>query len=227
MKELFVCLVTISISLGILAQPSADLALIKTSVLNLPNTAVFTLKVTDKGPQEARNVIVSDIILPGLNFVSANYGATYDGGTRLVSWVLGTIAKDSSVTLTLTTTITIDGIYTNTASVQGSFPDPVMSNNTGTSTISLVTAIENTEGFTVEYKVYPNPTRGIITLTIKTLDKENIKVRLYDLNGILLQDKKVISEETEISIESLKPAIYLMKVLKDNKEIKEFKIIKK
>jgi len=93
--------------------------------------------------------------------------------------------------------------------------------------ISVVTAIENTEGITLEYKVYPNPTRGLITLTIKPYDHENLKYRIYDLNGILLQDKKVESGETEISIESFSFAIYFLKVIKDNQEVKVFKIVKK
>jgi len=93
--------------------------------------------------------------------------------------------------------------------------------------ISIVTAIENTEGITLEYKVYPNPTRGLITLTIKPYDNENLRYRLYDLNGILLQDKKIESEETEISMQNLSSAIYFLKVIKENKEIKIFKIVKR
>jgi hypothetical protein len=93
--------------------------------------------------------------------------------------------------------------------------------------ISIVTAIENTEVIMLEYKVYPNPTRGLISLIIKPFDHENLKYRLYDLNGILLQDKKIESEETEISMENLSSAIYFLKILKDNKEIKIFKIIKR
>jgi hypothetical protein len=93
--------------------------------------------------------------------------------------------------------------------------------------ISVVTAIENTEGIMLEYKVYPNPAHGLIKLTIKPFDDGNFKFWLYDLNGILLQDKKVIREETEISLENLNPAVYFLKVLKDNKEVKVFKIVKK
>jgi len=93
--------------------------------------------------------------------------------------------------------------------------------------ISVVTSIGNTEEIMLEYKVYPNPAHGSIKLTIKPLDDGNLRYWLYDLNGILLQDKKVINEETEISLESLNPAVYFMRVLKDNKEVKIFKIVKK
>lgn len=92
--------------------------------------------------------------------------------------------------------------------------------------ISVATAIENTEGIILEYKVYPNPAHGLIKLIINPFDDESFRYCLFDINGILLQDKKVISGETEISVESLNPAVYFLKVLEDNKEVKVFKIVK-
>jgi hypothetical protein len=93
--------------------------------------------------------------------------------------------------------------------------------------ISVVTAIANTEGITLEYKVFPNPTRGLTTLTVKPYNHENIRYQIYDLNGVLLQDKKVESEETDISLERFSFSMYFLKILSDNKEIKVFKIIKR
>jgi len=43
---------------------------------------------------------------------------------------------------------------------------------------------------------------------------------------VLLQDKKVESRETEISMDDLSSSVYFLKVIKDNLEIKTFKIIK-
>jgi hypothetical protein len=93
--------------------------------------------------------------------------------------------------------------------------------------ISVVTAIGNTDGIILEYKVYPNPAHGLIKLIIKPFDGGNFKFSLYDMNGVQLQDKKVLGEETEISLENLYPAIYFLKLLKDNKEVKVFKIVKR
>lgn len=93
--------------------------------------------------------------------------------------------------------------------------------------ISVVTAIENTNGITLEYKVYPNPTTGLLKLKIQPFDDENMKFRLYDFKGVLLQDKKIESEEIEISLENLSSSMYFLKVIKDNIEVKIFKIIRK
>ncbi len=92
--------------------------------------------------------------------------------------------------------------------------------------ISVVTAIENTERITLEYKVFPNPTPGLLKLVIKPFDNENLKYRLYDLDGVLLQDKKIESEETEILMDGYTPAIYFMRIILNNHEVKVFKIIK-
>jgi hypothetical protein len=93
--------------------------------------------------------------------------------------------------------------------------------------ISVVTALENTEGITLEYQVYPNPTNGLIKLIIKPFEYENRRFRLYDLNGILIQDEKIENEETEISLGNLSSSMYLLKIINDNHEVKVFKIVKR
>jgi hypothetical protein len=92
--------------------------------------------------------------------------------------------------------------------------------------ISTVTAIENTEDITLECTVYPNPTEGIIRLVIKSFEDDNMRFRLYDMNGVLLQDIKIEDKETVISMENLTSAIYFLKVTKDKVEVKVFKIVK-
>jgi hypothetical protein len=93
--------------------------------------------------------------------------------------------------------------------------------------ISVVTSIKNTEEISLDCIVYPNPTNGISKLVFKSPDYENMRFRLYDINGVLLQDKKVEDKETEISVENLSTSIYFLKVLKNNHEVKVFKIIKR
>jgi hypothetical protein len=93
--------------------------------------------------------------------------------------------------------------------------------------ISVVTALENTEGIILEYVVYPNPTSGLIKLIIKPFDYENWRFRLYDLNGILIQDKKIENEETEISLGKLSSSMYFLKIISNNHEVKVFKIVKR
>ncbi|MBS1231975.1 MAG: Protein of unknown function precursor [Bacteroidetes bacterium] len=92
--------------------------------------------------------------------------------------------------------------------------------------ISTVTAIEKTEGITLEMSVYPNPTGGVLKLTIRDIDDKNLRYRLYDMNGLLLQDKKIDSEETEISLQDYSSTIYFLRIVNNKQEIKVFKIVK-
>ena len=93
--------------------------------------------------------------------------------------------------------------------------------------ISVVTAIKNTEEINLECSVYPNPTSGLAKLVFKSPDYENLRFQLYDINGVLLLDKKVESVETEISLENLSSSVYFLKVIKNYVEVKVFKIVKR
>ena len=93
--------------------------------------------------------------------------------------------------------------------------------------ISVATAIKGTEDITLECVVYPNPAEGFIMLLIRSFENDNMRFRLYDMNGLLLQDKKIEEKETEISLDNLSSAIYFLKIIKDNKEVKVFKIVKR
>jgi hypothetical protein len=93
--------------------------------------------------------------------------------------------------------------------------------------ISVVTAIGYTDDVTLQCSVYPNPTTGLLKLLVESDSYENMSFRLYDISGMLLQDKIINNHETEISLKNLNSTIYFLKVVKNNQEIKVFKIIKK
>ena len=92
--------------------------------------------------------------------------------------------------------------------------------------ISTVTAIEKTEGITLEMSVYPNPTGGVLKLTIRDIDDKSLRYRLFDMNGLLLQDKKIDSEETEISLQDYSSTLYFLRIANNKQDIKVFKIVK-
>jgi hypothetical protein len=85
---------------------------------------------------------------------------------------------------------------------------------------------ENSENTSFEITVYPNPTTGLITLVIRPFSNENLRFQLINFKGIILMDKKIESEETEISMEKYSPSIYLLKVLNDGQIVKVVKIAK-
>jgi hypothetical protein len=93
--------------------------------------------------------------------------------------------------------------------------------------ISIVTAIERTDDFNLRCVVYPNPTSGQAKLVFESSDYKNLSFRLYDIKGDILQTNKVESNETVISLENQSSGVYFLHVLKNDVEVKVFKIIKK
>ena len=79
---------------------------------------------------------------------------------------------------------------------------------------------------TLTMSVYPNPTSALVNISIANYTLENISYQLFDLNGRVIQSNKILEKETQISLENVANAIYLLKVLDNNKLLKTFKIIK-
>jgi hypothetical protein len=93
--------------------------------------------------------------------------------------------------------------------------------------ISVITGIKEAKDISLEIVVYPNPATDFIKLNIKNYEVNNLTYQLYDINGSLLQDNKVDSNEITISMHDLRPSTYFLKVIQGIKDIKTFKIIKK
>ena len=92
--------------------------------------------------------------------------------------------------------------------------------------ISVVTAIEKALDISLEMVVYPNPATDFIKLKISNYDLQNLRYQLYDINGSLLLDNKVESNETSIIMSNYLPSTYFLIISDKNKVVKTFKIIK-
>jgi hypothetical protein len=98
--------------------------------------------------------------------------------------------------------------------------------------ISNVTGLEEANNISLIVSVYPNPTTDFLILEIEGDVKTQYFVALYNMQGKLLQNKKITSHQTIIAMGNLVPAIYFLKVIKtqghaSQQEVKTFKIIKK
>jgi hypothetical protein len=92
--------------------------------------------------------------------------------------------------------------------------------------IWVETTIEEAKGINLLVTAYPNPTTDYLTLRIDEFDISNLSYQLYDMQGKLLRNEKITSNQTRIVMSNLAPATYSVKVVQGNKEIKTFKIVK-
>ena len=126
-------------SASINAQPTADLRVAKTvdnATPNLGTNVVYTITLTNAGPDDATGVSMLDQLPPGLTFVSAAPSqGSYDAPSGV--WTVGSLADAAAATLAITATVTLPGDITNTASVDTSDEfDPNTANNSGGVTVN-------------------------------------------------------------------------------------------
>lgn len=107
--------------------PVADLSITKTDSVDpvVPGEQLtYTIGVSNAGPADAEDVIVSDALPAGTTFVSATSGGTEAGGT--VTWNVGTLANGASTSFDVTVEVDpgVTSDLSNTAAVTSSTFDP-------------------------------------------------------------------------------------------------------
>jgi uncharacterized repeat protein (TIGR01451 family) len=127
--------------------PSADLALAKSgpSLAATGNTISFTLTVTNLGPADASDVVVTDALPPELVFKScvATGGGVCGGSGNARTVTFPALASGASATVTLDVNVSCSAspgaVIVNTAgAAAASPPDPDATNNTASASVTIV-----------------------------------------------------------------------------------------
>jgi len=113
-------------------------------------------------------------------------------------------------------------VYTSNTGTYGSIDEGVQQ----PFEIYIVTGIDEAEGIHISVSVFPNPTSDYLILSIEDFDISNLVYQLYDMNGKLYQNQKIISKQTYIDMMELAPASYFVKVIDGHREVKTFIVIK-
>lgn len=91
--------------------------------------------------------------------------------------------------------------------------------------ISIVLGIEENQ-ISLNMQAYPNPTSNYLTLNIGDFDRTNLSFQLFDITGKLIETNKITKSIETIRMENLSSGSYFLKVTRNNKEVKTFKLIK-
>jgi len=124
------------------SQASADLKIEKSASAD-PVTAggllTYTLNVTNNGPNGAENVVVTDSLPAGVQFVSTNAPCEVlaDGTAICYIGALAAGAAAEPIMITVQVAADLEGSITNTASVSSSTPDNNPDNNTADTTTQV------------------------------------------------------------------------------------------
>jgi uncharacterized repeat protein (TIGR01451 family) len=129
----------------VFVTPLADLAITITSdagAMTQPNTTVrYAITVVNHGPGASSGVTVTDVLPTGVTFVSAIPSQGSCSGATTVACSIGTLADGAAATVTIAVTTGITaGLFSNTARVTATTPDPDLSNDSSTTTLDIAPA---------------------------------------------------------------------------------------
>lgn len=79
----------------------------------------------------------------------------------------------------------------------------------------------------ISLSVFPNPTADNLTLQISDYNNEKLSYQLFDMQGKLLNNGQVTTQQTQINTANLPSATYFINVVnQENKKVQSFKISK-
>jgi len=91
--------------------------------------------------------------------------------------------------------------------------------------IQVVTGIDISD-IQLDISAYPNPVNDFLILKIENYKLDNLAYNIYDLQGRMVENKNIVTNETSIAMSQLVPATYFVRIMEKEKTIKYFKIIK-
>jgi uncharacterized repeat protein (TIGR01451 family) len=141
---------------GIVAQ--ADLKLSASTApepVGVGSNLVYTISITNLGPNAASGVTVSNRISAGVTFVSATGGATPFSGVLLVN--LGSLANGAVTNAQVIVQPTAAGKLTNLFQVFASTADPVLTNNSAAVVSTITNAPPPPVDVALNLTAAPNP----------------------------------------------------------------------
>ena len=117
-------------------KPICDLGIVKivnATNCNIGDLVEWNITIMNHGPSAASNVIVKDVLPNGLELV--DYKVDVGIFTKGINeWSVGTLEKDTPVSLILVTKVLIDGTFVNIATVNTTTPESDYTNNEANNT---------------------------------------------------------------------------------------------
>ncbi len=89
--------------------------------------------------------------------------------------------------------------------------------------VGVVTGIEEAG---INLSVFPNPTSGLLTLTVADEDASLLSYQLFDASGRLVDSKNKLNSTNAISLDGYATGVYTLSVSRENKQVKSFRLVR-
>ena len=124
----------------------ADLAVTKTAnkdIVRAGGDIVYSLNVTNNGPLDATNVVLTDTLPAGTTYVSSNPGdptCTVNGNQVTCSFDILTVGQSEQIEIVVVTDSGLEATIINNATASSDIDDPVTENSTATVDTNVTTS---------------------------------------------------------------------------------------
>lgn len=95
--------------------------------------------------------------------------------------------------------------------------------------ISVITSVEDAPDIRLSVSAFPNPVSDRVIIVVD--ERVDFSVagyyfRLFDISGRVIQSDRITGRQTEIDMSALDPAVYFIRIMDSQRELKVFKIVK-
>ncbi len=89
--------------------------------------------------------------------------------------------------------------------------------------IGVVTGIDEVG---INLSVFPNPTSGLLTLTVADDDASLLSYQLFDAAGRMIDTRNKLNSTNTVSLDAYATGVYTLTVSRENKQVKSFRVVR-
>ncbi len=186
--------------------------------LNITHTWIGDISVYLEGPAEIGSPMITLLDIPCGNNQNIACTMDDDGGTPACSGIPAITGNIAPVDpLSALNTLPADGVWVLRV-LDHNNEDGGTINSFSLNICNVVAALNVSNNPIQNSNVYPNPTKGIVNVSIPALSG-TATIKLFDLQGRQILSKETSDVTTSFSIENLQDGIYLVNIGNDNASI--------
>ncbi len=85
---------------------------------------------------------------------------------------------------------------------------------------------EGTQNERAYFELFPNPNNGIFSIDIKIEESQNAFIKVFSLNGKLLNEQKFnVGDSHQFNFSDLQPGVYILRCIDNNTLITQKKLV--
>lgn len=89
--------------------------------------------------------------------------------------------------------------------------------------VGVITGIEEVG---INLSIFPNPTAGLLTLSVADEDASHLSYQIFDATGRLIDTETSLNSTNTVSLDAYATGVYTLTVSRSNKQVKSFRVVR-